>query len=199
MSAIARKMPGRPEAAYKQVQRFVQQTDPRTVLARLFQSDAPLVLGDPTELPRPQAYRTAYVGKLKDKTRGYWLWRLATPFRGRAIPFHFVVYSSRTLAEQAESRNQNHGRAFADVKALLGERPLVLEREFSYEWLLAALVAARVHFVIRLNLRSQPPVFLDQHDKRISLDVPPGGRVQWTNVRYRGEVRVNLIGVWTVG
>lgn len=199
VSDIARQMPGRPEAAYKQVQRFLQHTDPRTVLTRLFQSDAPYVLGDPTELPRPQAYRTAYVGKLKDKTRGVWLLLLATPFRGRAIPFHFVVYSSRTLAEHAESRNQNHQRAFADVKALLGERPLVLDREFSYEWLLADLVAARVHFVIRLNLRSQPPVFLDQRDKRISLDVSQGEQVQWTNVRYRGQVRVNLIGVWKVG
>src|SRR6185503_14440688 len=157
LSDIARKMPGKPDSAYKRLRRFLQQNDPRPVLARLFQAQAEFVLGDPTDMPRRQAYRTPYVGKLKDETRGFWLLLLATPFRGRAIPFHFVTYSSRILSQRAESRNQYHLRAFAGVKALIGERPLVLDREFSYEWLLADLVAERVHFVIRLNLGSQPP------------------------------------------
>ena len=70
---------------------------------------------------------------------------------------------------RAESRNQYHLRAFAGVQALIGERPLVLDREFSYEWLLADLVADHVHFVIRLNLGSQPPELLDPRGKRFDL------------------------------
>ena len=199
LSEIARKMPGNPDNNYKQLQRFLLETDPRLVLGRLFQSEAAFVIGDPTDLPRPHAYKTAYVGKLKDEQYGFWLLLLATPFRGRAIPFHFVTYSSRVLSERAESRNQYHLRAFAGVKTLLGERPLVLDREFSYEWLLADLVAERVHFVIRLNLGSHPPIFRDRRGKRIDLTVAQGETVRWLNVAYRGNVRVNLIGVWKTG
>jgi hypothetical protein len=199
LSEIARKMPGKPERAYKQLQRFLEATDPRLVLARLFQSDAAFVIGDPTDMPRPRAFKTAYVGKLKDERYGYWLLLLATPFRGRAIPFHFVTYSSRILATRAESRNQYHLRAFAGVKTMLGERALVLDREFSYEWLLADLVAEGVHFVIRLNLGSHPPVFLDPRGKPIDLVVAQTKTVRFVNVRYRGNVTVNLIGIWKAG
>ena len=45
-------------------------------------------------MPRPGARKTANGGTLKDgKTLGYWLLVLSTPFRGRAIPFHFVTHS----------------------------------------------------------------------------------------------------------
>jgi hypothetical protein len=199
LSDIARQMPGNSDSAYKQLQRFLQHTDPRLVLGRLFQSDAAFVIGDPSDMPRPHAYKTAYVGKLKDESYGYWLLLLATPLRGRAIPFHFVTYSSRLLSARAESRNQNHLRAFAGVKAMLGERPLVLDREFSYEWLLADLMVERVHFVIRLNLGSHPPIFLDARGKRIELVVAQGQTVRMPNVRYRGNVCVNLIGIWKSG
>src|SRR5712691_215825 len=101
-SEIAQKMRGTASANYKHIQRFINQTDVKPALKRLFQTDAPFVLGDVTEMPRPQAYRTPYVGTLKDgKTRGFWLLLLATPYRGRAIPCHFVTYSSRTIAQQA--------------------------------------------------------------------------------------------------
>ncbi|MFV2045203.1 MAG: hypothetical protein ACC700_18465, partial [Anaerolineales bacterium] len=53
------------------------------------------------------------VGWLKDgKTRGFSLLVLTTPFRGRAIPFSFVSYSSETIQHQAGSRNLEHARAF---------------------------------------------------------------------------------------
>jgi len=100
LSDISQKMQGNPEAGYKRIQHFLAQADPKTALLRLFQVDAPFVLGDPTEIPRPQAQKTEYVGKLKDgKTRCFWLMTLATPFRGRAIPFHFITYSSRIIAQ----------------------------------------------------------------------------------------------------
>jgi hypothetical protein len=163
-------------------------------LNRLFQPEARFVIGDPTEMPRPDAWKTAYVGRLREHEPGFWLLLLATPCGGRAIPFHFITYSSRTLALEVSSRNQQHLRALAGIKVLLGERPLVLDREFSYEWLLQALVQEGVHFVIRLNLGSQAPVMLSRQGKRLELCVEQGQTVRYYGVRYRGHVCANLIG-----
>jgi hypothetical protein len=141
LSEIARAMKGNEAANYKVIQRFLADHDPREVLLRLFREQAPFVIGDPTEMPRPRAKRTEYVGTLSDaETKGYWLMVLATPFHGRAIPCGFVSYSSKTIAQEASSRNQHHCAAFAQVKELLGKRPLVLDREFSYLELLENLV-----------------------------------------------------------
>jgi len=51
--------------------------DPQDVLLRLFREEAPFVIGDPTGMPRPQAKKTEYVGRLSDiETSGsgcfYW-------------------------------------------------------------------------------------------------------------------------------
>jgi hypothetical protein len=200
LSRIAQKMPGSPEANYKQIQRFLQRADPQAALHRLFQVDAPFVIGDPTEIPRPQARRTQYVGTLKDgKTKGFWLMVLATPFRGRALPCGFVTFSSRTLAERGESRNQHHLRAFAQIKDLLGDKPLVLDRDFSYLDLLEHLTAARVNFVIRLNRRSHPPKLLNAEGRDADLSLKPGETVVLRDIRYKGKVRLNLIGRWKKG
>ena len=100
MTDIAAKMKGNSDANYKRIQRFIKRVDPRTALWRLFQEDAEFVIGDPTEIERPHAWKTEYVGKLKDgKTRGFWALILATPYRGRAIPCGMVTYSSKTIAQ----------------------------------------------------------------------------------------------------
>ncbi len=133
LSDISQAMPGNPEANYKMLQRFLQATDPREALLRLYQEDAPFILADPTEIPRPQAKKTGYVGRLKDgKTRGFWLLVLAVPCRGRAIPFWFITYSSQTMAEEGSSRNLEHHRALAEIKELIAGQPVVADREFSY-------------------------------------------------------------------
>src|SRR5512135_3535535 len=200
LSRIAQKMPGSPDANYKQIQRFLACADPQAALYRLFQVDAPFVIGDPTEIPRPQAHKTSYVGTLKDgATKGFWLLVLATPFRGRALPCSFITFSSRTLAEQVESRNQNHLRAFAEIKDLLGEKPLVLDRDFSYLDLLEHLTAARVNFVIRLNRRSHPPKLFNAEGREVDLSLEPGQTVILRDIRYKGKVRINLIGRWKKG
>ena len=199
-SEIAQHMRGNPDANYKQLQRFMNKVDVKQTLLRLFQAEAPFVLGDVTELSRPQAYRTSYVGTLKDgKTRGYWLLLLATPYRGRAIPCHFVTYSSRTIAQHADSRNLNHLHAFQQVKDLLGDKPLVLDREFSYLELLENLVAAQINFVIRLTLGAHPPQFFDENKQRVELSIDPGETVVERNLWYKGKVRVNVIGYWRQG
>ena len=50
---------------YKRIQRFLHRVDPRQALWRLFREEAEFVIGDPTEVERPQARKTEYVGTLK--------------------------------------------------------------------------------------------------------------------------------------
>jgi Transposase DDE domain len=200
LSAIAQHMPGNEAANYKAIQRFLAQVDVKALLPRLFQADAPFVIGDPTEMPRPQARKTSYVGKLKDgKTRGFWLLLLATPFRGRAIPCGFVTYSSKTIAQMQRSRNPYHWAAFDHIKALLGDKPLVLDREFSYLELLVYLVQVSVNFVIRLNMGSHAPTFSDAAGRKVILTVGLGEQVVYHQLRYMGQVLVNVVGVWRKG
>lgn len=200
MTDIAVEMEGESAAGYKRIQRFLGKADPRLALWRLFQEEAEFVIGDPTEIERPQAWKTEYVGKLKDgKTRGFWALILATPYRGRAIPCGMVTYSSKTIAQGLDSRNLNHYRAFESLKDLLGGRPLVLDREFSYLELMLNFMEEQINWVIRLNLRSHPPKFYDADGKEVALIISPGETVILNKVWYMGKALVNVIGVWKKG
>ncbi len=121
---------------------------------------------------------------------------LSTPYHERAIPCSFVDYSSRTINQEATSRNQQHFSAFRQVKDLLGERPLVLDREFSYLELLETLVAEKENFVIRLKVG---PNFCDGEGKVVVLSVKPGETRTLNKIFYKGRVFVNVIGVWKKG
>lgn len=133
LSDIATHMLGHSAASYKRIQRFLQDEDPRETLKMLFNQEADFVIGDPTEIERPHADKTSYVGTLMDgQTKGFGMLTLATPLRGRAIPFHFLTYSSRTFEDQPSSRNLEHFKAILDIQRLIGERPIVFDREFSY-------------------------------------------------------------------
>ena len=82
-------MPGNKDANYKLIQRFLKDTDLKTPLQRFFDGEAEFVLGDPTEMERANARKTAYVGKLPQAGQlGFWLLTLATPFRGRLFFCH---------------------------------------------------------------------------------------------------------------
>jgi len=203
ISDIAARMPGGEAASYKRVQRFLKKEDPRQALKLLFNEEAEFVIGDPTEIERPYAHKTDYVGTLKDgETKGFWLLTLATPVRGRAIPFHFLTYSSRTFEEQISSRNREHFQAIEEIRPLIGARPIVFDREFSYERLLQSLVDHGVQFVIRLNLGSQPPKFYyDAAQKReLRLAIAPINKPQiYRQVYYKGAVPLNVIGIWQHG
>jgi len=200
LSEIAAHMEGSTAAAYKRIQRFLHSADPRKALWRLFQEQASFVIGDATEIERPQAYKTGYVGKLsKEGKRGFWVLILATPYRGRAIPCAFVTYSSSTLEKRGRSRNMEHARVIRQIKELLGDRPLVLDREFSYLELLKGLTKEGISFVIRVNLGSHPPKFTDREGRSVKLMVPEGGSVVYEGLMYKGEVRVNVIGSWREG
>jgi hypothetical protein len=197
MSEIAREMEGNEGANYKCIQRFVSQQALKANLLRLYQEEAAFLIGDPTEMPRPEAKKTEYVGTLSDgQTSGYWLLILATPYHGRAIPCHFVSYSSAIIGTEVTSRNRYHYRAFAEVKELVGEKPLVLDREFSYLELMQALVVEDVNFVIRLKLGAH---FFDSEGKQVALSVQKGEMRILNKVFYMGKVFVNLIGWWHEG
>jgi hypothetical protein len=197
LSDISRGMDGNEAANYKCVQRFLEDHGFSNILLRLFREEAPIVIGDPTEMPRPQAKKTEYVGTLSDgETKGYWLMVLATPYHGRAIPCGFVDYSSRTINQDATSRNMHHFAAFAQVKALLGDKPLVLDREFSYLELLENLVQEGIKFVIRLKVG---PKFCDGEGKEVRLSIQKGETRPIHKVFYKGRVFVNVIGVWQKG
>lgn len=203
ISEIASRMQGGEAASYKRVQRFLEKQDPRQSLKLLFNEEAAFVIGDPTEIERPHAHKTNYVGTLKDgQTKGFWMMTLATPVRGRAIPFHFLTYSSRTFEEQVSSRNLEHFKAIQEIKTLIGSRPIVFDREFSYLLLLKSLVASDIQFVIRLNMGSNPPNFYyDAEQKRqLRLAIAPINKPQiYRQVYYMGEVPLNVIGIWQYG
>jgi hypothetical protein len=199
LTNISEKMDGNSSRNYKLIQRFLKKVDLKRLLLRLYQEDAEFVIGDPTEMERYKAPKTSYVGTLSDgKTPGYWLMVLSTPFRGRSLPCSFVVYSSRTIGEQCTSRNQEHFRCFEEIKRLLGNRPLVLDREFSYEELMEILYLEGIPFVIRLNLGDQhkPPRLVDADGVPLKLFIRPGETVIHPNVYYLGTVKANLIGHW---
>lgn len=203
LSDISASMPGSEAASYKRIQRFLQENEPQETLKLLFNEGADFVIGDPTEIERPNAEKTAYVGTLKDgQTKGFWMLTLATPLRGRAIPFHFVTYSSRTIEDQPSSRNLEHFKAIQGIKQLIGSRPIVFDREFSYCELLKSLVASEIQFVIRLKMGANPPRFYydEEKKKRLQLLIAPINKARiYRQVYYMGEVCLNVIGIWRYG
>ncbi|MFN3468043.1 MAG: transposase, partial [Candidatus Brocadiales bacterium] len=123
---------------------------------------------------------------------------LACPYKGRAIPFHFISYSSRTLGQESTSRNLEHKRALREVKGLIGDRPVVLDREFSYETFLEASREEGLRVIIRLNASSRVSI-RDEEGEEISLVLRPGERVIRKGVYYKGRQEVNLVGQWGRG
>lgn len=198
LSDISQAMPGNPEANYKAIQRFLAASDPPEALIRLYQEEAPFILADPTDIERPQAEKTDYVGRLKSGRRGFLLLILAVPYGGRALPFHFITYSAATLASEGTSRNLEHRRALGEVKELLGDKPVVLDREFSYQTFFEDFVAEGMKFVIRLNIGLHPS-FSDEEGKRVDLGLAPGQRVFYGGLFYQGKVKVNVAGEWRKG
>ena len=113
ITEVARAIPKGFFAGHKMIYRFLKRAPLKEALLRLLYEDAPFVICDPTKIPRPQARRTPCVGTLKDgKTRGFQLLVFSFPYQGRAIPFRFVVFSSRSISREETSRNLVHLKAF---------------------------------------------------------------------------------------
>jgi hypothetical protein len=203
ISRIADEMSGSYEANYKMIQRFLKSADLKTALQRCFDAEADFVIGDPTEIERAGARKTDYVGRLHDgQQRGFWMLTLGTSMRGCALPCNFVTYSSSTLGSDNTSRNLEHRRVIDEIAATIGDRPLVLDREFSYQTLFEHFLESQMQFVIRLNQGSKPPKFYyDKHKRReLTLLVAPDSDPKiYRDIYYKGEVLVNVIGIWKKG
>jgi hypothetical protein len=202
ISDIADKMKGGEAGSYKKVQRFLKATDTHTALKRLMNAEAEFVIGDPTEIERIAAKNTDYVGYLGDgETRGFWLLPLSTPLRGRAIPCNLVIYSSATIGSQSTSRNLEHVRVIREIREVIGERALLLDREFSYLDLFQSFEAAGMNFVIRLNMGSKPKFYYDaDKEQELGLWIIQDGKTKiYRDIYYKGAVKVNVIGVWEPG
>jgi hypothetical protein len=127
---------------------------------------------------------------------------LGTPMRGCALPCNFVTYSSSTLGRENQSRNLEHRRVIDEIAAVIGDRPLVLDREFSYQTLFEHFLESQMQFIIRLNQGSKPPKFYyDKHKrKELTLLVAPDSDPKiYRNIYYKGEVLVKVIGIWKKG
>lgn len=203
LSDIADKMSGNYEANYKKIQRFLKSEELLPTLQQLFNEEAQFVIGDPTEIERPGAKKTEYVGTLSDgQTKGFWMLTLATPLRGRAIPCHFLTYSSETISQEGSSRNLEHQKAIEEVERLVGNRPLIFDREFSYLGFLENLQAANLAYAIRLNQGAKPPRFYHAPDQKRELKLMIGQGEEpkcYRQVYYKGVIPVNLIGIWKKG
>ncbi len=84
-------------------------------------------------------------------------------------------------------------------KDLLGERPLVLDREFSYLELLLDLVEVGSELCPSSEPGSHSPRFWDAEGRDVVLALSPGETVIHPGVWYKGKVCVNRIGIWKKG
>ncbi len=184
-------------ANYRTIDRALPKLEPKKALMRLYDPESPFVLVDPTEMERKQAKKTGYVGRLSDgKTLGFWMIVFAQPYRGRAIPFHFGVYSEATINEEVTSRNLQWRDLVWEIKELVGETPLVFDREFSAQRWLDALEQARCEWVVRLNAKSGVK-FFDGEGEEIPLLIEKGEKKrEMEGVYYRGQTKVNVSGIW---
>jgi Transposase DDE domain len=181
---------------YRTIDRVLPKLEPKKALMRLYDPESPFVLVDPTEIERKQAKNTDYVGRLSDgKTLGFWTIIFAQPYRGRAIPFHFGIYSEATLNEEITSRNLEWRELFWQIKELVGETPLVFDREFSAQRWLETLEEARCKWVVRLNTKNGVKV-TDEQGEEIPLLIEKGEQREIKGAYYRGEVKVNVGGIW---
>jgi len=184
-------------ANYRTIDRALPKLDAKKALTRLYDPESPFVLVDPTEIERKQAKKTGYVGRLSElgKTLGFRMIVFAQPYRGRAIPFHFGVYSEATLNEEITSRNLEWRDLMWEIKELVGETPLVFDREFSAQRWLEALEEAGCEWVVGLNTKSGVKI-TDEHGEEIPLVIEKGEKRQMEGVYYRGRVKVNVSGIW---
>jgi len=84
------------------------------------------------------------------------------------------------------------------LKELLGDKPIVMDREFSYEELFHAFLVEGMKFVIRLSVGSGATV-VDEYVEKVILSLRPGEKVFYKGVYYKGKVKVNLAGEWKNG
>lgn len=102
----------------------------------------------------------------------------------------------------SQGGGEGHHKAIQEVLRLIGDRPMIFDREFSCLAFLQSWLDAHVPFVIRLHLRSSPPNFYYDRDQKIQLHLritPLNKPKIYRQVYYMGQVKVNLVGIWQYG
>lgn len=184
-------------ANYRTIDRLLAKLDAKKALMRLYDPQSPFVIVDPTEIERKQAKKTSYVGRLSDgKTLGFWTLVFAQPYRGRAIPFHFGVYSEASLNQEITSRNLEWAQWVWEIKELVGDTPLIFDREFSAQQWLDTLEEAQCSWVVRLNTKNGVKIKDNVEGQEIPLLIEKGESRQIEGAYYRGETKVNIGGIW---
>lgn len=69
------------------------------------------------------------------------------------------------------------------MRDLIGEKPLVLDWEFSYLWLYEAMVAEGIPFVVRRNTGNRARI-TDAEEEQVALLLRPGEQVFLEGVYY---------------
>ena len=72
----------------------------------------------------------------------------------------------------------------------MGDLPLILDREFSYEGMYEAANDEGVKYIVRLNTGNWPAI-LDKEGDKLSLYLFPGKRISLRGVLYKGKVKGN--------
>ncbi len=200
LSDLARAMEGGSyHGNYKALERFLDRVDLSLPLLRLGDEEAPFYIADVTELEHPYARSTEYVGRLSDgKTLGVFLLVVGRPFGGKVVPVAYRIFSEATLGFGEGSRNLVYYRMLREVKGVVGDRPLVLDRGFSFLGMYQALRGLGIGWVVRLNLGLRPTL-TDGEGRRLEPVVRPGEKRVWRGERDLGEVEGNLVGYWEEG
>lgn len=203
ISNLAQAMDGNFDANYKRIQRLLDNLsleDLELATKKLYlRNESNIILVDPTEIERPDAKNTEYVGFLKDKSRGYVNIIYAYPYQGRAIPFYFQTYSSKTIADEMYSRNSIWRDDITKLKFLAEKKTIVADREFCSEHYINMLTAENIDFVIRLKVgKAESPVSItDIKGQKINYqNAKKGKRKHWKNVFYKGKIKINLVRYW---
>lgn len=203
ISQLAYQMGDKFETNYKKIQRLLNVLDLKDLelaITKLYpKNESEFILIDPTEIERPDARNTEYVGFLKDKVRGYLNLICAFPYKGRAIPFYFQTYSSKTIANELSSRNNIWKNITKKLKFLAEGKTIIADREFCAESYISSLIHENIDFVIRLKAGNpkSPTLIADINGKKIDyLNVKKGKKRHWKNVFYKGKICVNLARYW---
>lgn len=192
-------MAGNYEASYKQISRFLAKLPQIDgILQRILLNNAKFIIGDPTIIDRPEAYKTEYVGLVRPDRRGFYTLLFGAPFKGRIIPFHIHTYSPRTISENKSSRNIEHTNALAGICDIIGDLPVIFDREFSYHTLLEDFEVENKFYIIRLNTGNHVG-FTDSNGNKIELTIGHGQTKIWNNVYYKGKTKVNVAARWSKG
>jgi len=199
ISSIARNIKGNTDSVYRMISRFLDDFEIfEEIIPRILLSSARFVIGDPTIIEKKYARKTTYVCYVRPEKKGYYLLTFGAPFKGRTIPFGIHTYSPATIAEDCSSRNIEHTRGLAEIVEIIGDLPVIFDREFSYGGLLKDFEAEKTHFVIRLNQGNKVKLY-DQNHNEVELSIGYGKRKIWKNLLYKNEIKVNVAACWMKG